>query len=725
MNGILKISLVLAIFCLSCGQEDIADKENKTTFAISPGHPRILITAEQLDELRDKCKKIPFNNTYEILKKRVEGWQSPTRNRYLIGYQIQALVFVAAIEHYTLRHMAKVDQWISDLFTHQKAVDLARLRDPGVIWGSADIILGLSMAYDWLYPALPKEKRQRYGTYIRDFQVAVIEEQGGMQRDPSRSDYSNQFYYFDGTMAFTGLTLYREGIDDNLALDYLHTAWKYLRENMIPTVNQVGAKNGGWHEGLGYVDRAITWFSLQMEAWRVGTGENLFSQTTGLKKLSQWVFYSTQPDGVLVNIGDVSGWPRKWDDSMGRRSVILAAQYKDGFSQYIVNRIDLAQSRHWPFIPYYLLWYDPEIAEVNVSSLGTDMLFSGIGWVSMRNHWSKDSTFALFHCGNFYFGHQHLDQNSFIIFKHAPLAIDSGIYNSGTPRLKWATRFHNTILVGEPRAENSLNDGSAGQLGAAPMFFLPDPEQSDSDKGDILTFETSKSYCYVVGDASKAYNDNVVKEYIRQFLYIKPDMFIVLDKVAVKKKDVDIRWLLQTKNPPTVNGSEARIINGKGMLFFKTLIPKQSDIIVEEVFKGQPEYKGGNYRLQIIPVKGAPATEKYFLHALYTGAVDETDIPEIFSLESDSGNLVGSVQSNLIVLLGKRHIISTPEIYEVDAKGNLQHLLCGLVPGGQYEVRRKNELIAFATASSNGVMQFRSDGGGRFRIQVTKSKMSS
>src|SRR3989304_6277573 len=150
----------------------------EASFSIQPTHPRILITPDEISSLRNKSKNIaPYKEVYTTLKSKVDSWSSPTTNRYIVGNQIQAIVFVALMENYDTVYLNKVDQWIVYLFATQDVIDLVLSRDNGAVWGSADIILGLAMAYDWLYPALSPQKRTKYGTYLLEFQKAVITEQ--------------------------------------------------------------------------------------------------------------------------------------------------------------------------------------------------------------------------------------------------------------------------------------------------------------------------------------------------------------------------------------------------------------------------------------------------------------------------------------------------------------------------------------------------------------------
>jgi hypothetical protein len=705
-----RLALVVAVLALI----GIPDRPSaQTGFTVASAHPRVMLTPAEVTSLRSRAlNTTPYRTVYTSMKSRVDGWSSPSTNRYIIGQQLQSIVMVALIENYNATYMTKVDTWIRNMFDTQGLVSLAASGDGGAVWGSGDIIIGMAWAFDWLYPALSPATRTQYGTYLRDFQDAIINEQGGMSRDGSRSDYSNQFYYFDGMFALTGLALYNEGVDNTRAQTYLNTYNTYLQQNMLPTVNQVGGANGGWHEGLGYVDRGMTAFVQSLEAWRTGTSLNYFPQSTGLPNLGKWVFYSTQPDGVVVNVGDVSGWPVPWSQDTGKRSALLAARYNDGFSQYMANRV--SASTQWPYAPFYLLWYDSAVQEIAPASVGTDQYFDGIGWASMRSGWGASDVFALFTSGNYYFGHQHLDQNSFQIFRSSALATDNGTYNVGTPGYKTATRFHNTILIGDPGAASSTDDGAAGQTSANPQTILANPESSSSDKGDIVRYDSGSTYTYVVGDASKAYNSGRLTSYVRKFLYLKPDYFVVLDRIVLPNTTYPIRWMLQSDNSPTIAGRDVRMTNGSGQLQMRTLLPTDAGVSSQVVFSGTPEYGGGNARTEVVP--GVRRTQETFLHVLRATDAQTTTMTDATLVRSASGALVGAQFGQTVALLAENTPPSGAETYTVTGSATLNHVIADLAPAVQYTITRNGAALTTAPTSANGVLRFTSPGGGTFAL---------
>ena len=151
-------------------------------------------------------------------------------------------------------------------------------------------------------------------------------------------------------------------------------------------------------------------------------------------------------------------------------------------------------------------------------------------------------------------GHQHSDQNSFVIAWRGDLAIDAGEYGAR------ATRFHNTVLVG----------GGQRLYGNDPRRFVaPILEGSEFDTGDILAFEEHLLFTCVVADASNAYGafrkgHRVEKapRFLRRFIFLRPSTFVVDDFVKARAGGDGITWLLHAAGAPRISGARVRIADG-------------------------------------------------------------------------------------------------------------------------------------------------------------------
>ena len=155
------------------------------------------------------------------------------------------------------------------------------------------------------------------------------------------SDYSNQLYYHLGSLAFAGLVLSGEGINDARAQFYLSEAETLLNGHMIPAMNQEAGGdgeltrrsgftgNGGWGEDMGHLDMTHPLFGRMVEAWRTGFNQDLFPSINGLAKYAQYMVYMRRPNGMLAPKGNSSYQTGMSDKNVGTLGCLLSARYND------------------------------------------------------------------------------------------------------------------------------------------------------------------------------------------------------------------------------------------------------------------------------------------------------------------------------------------------------------------------------------------------------------
>jgi len=137
------------------------------------------------------------------------------------------------------------------------------------------------------------------------------------------------------------------------------------------------------------------------------------------------------------------------------------------------------------------------------------------------------------HSGRYFAGHQHPDQNSFVIHAYGDkLAIDGGYYDwYGSPHFKaysMTTLAHNTLLV----------DGEGQAI------------RTPGADGRIANYFDAPGYGYVVGDASDpdVYGGRL-ERFDRRILFIKPGFVVIHDLVASAQKPSKLDWLLHAIVP--------------------------------------------------------------------------------------------------------------------------------------------------------------------------------
>jgi heparin/heparan-sulfate lyase len=340
------------------------------------------------------------------------------------------------------------------------------------------------------------------------------------------------------------------------------------------------------------------------------------------------------------------------------------------------------------------LWHDTTVPSGDLKSFRLSHLSPGPGYVYARSSWDDDATYLFFKCGDRFTAHQHLDVNHFLIFKHEELAGDGGYYDGfGTPHdVNYHLRSiaHNTVLVLDPAerwpgiraGEVTGNDGGqhhnwAHHNGAVPDAGEWQRQKSACDIADLLAFEDHGDWLYVAGDATRAYSSNKLEHFTRQIVYLRPDTFVIFDRVKSKRPEFKKTWLLQALRKPEQLGGRLIITNGKGRLFMQTLLPAQPKV---QLVSGDDLYRYGGQsypprndtgpapecRIEVSP--GRASAEDLFLHVLTASDAATVSVPAAnFSREESRVRVtVGDAQlefqtdmvGGTITLNGKRTVLA-------------------------------------------------------------------
>lgn len=246
------------------------------------------------------------------------------------------------------------------------------------------------------------------------------------------------------------------------------------------------------------------------------------------------------------------------------------------------------------------------------------MLFRERGYVSMRSDWSEDAVFAHFHCGRFESdSRNNADNNSFIIYRKGYLACDTGTRALNNPEQKGMsdgrhhdryfsqTIAHNSVTVGTDEIRgNGWTAVCGGQVSRPRREWLRRWAETQNAEnlyepraGNIVAYQTHPAFDYVAGDATRSYSPDYVSSFTRQFVYVRPDLFIVFDRVRSVRASEPKRWYLHTMEKPVLldgkeeaetslhpeghylwQGRTGKATHHGSALFFKTLLPENAVI---------------------------------------------------------------------------------------------------------------------------------------------------
>jgi len=164
----------------------------------------------------------------------------------------------------------------------------------------------------------------------------------------------------------------------------------------------------------------------------------------------------------------------------------------------------------------------------------------------------------------------------------------------------------------------------------------------------LLAFEDRGNYLYVAGDCTRAYSPKKLEGFTRQIVFLRPNTFVVFDRVKATNPAFKKTWLLQALKRPEGQALNLVVTNGKGRLFVQTLLPAKAEtrlVAAGELYS----YGGKNYppekdtgpapecRIEVSPAE--PSAADYFLHVL-TAADAKTPSVAPATVKQDGSNVV-------------------------------------------------------------------------------------
>lgn len=198
-----------------------------------------------------------------------------------------------------------------------------------------------------------------------------------------------------------------------------------------------------------------------------------------------------------------------------------------------------------------------------------------MGLVVWRSGWDRRAVLFDFRCGDYYYGHQHRDTGSFILHRLGHLAIDPGPYftYAATNGKTFDNNYHHAPVAHNLVALFRTDGTPIDQRIPRPSdsaYYMHKERPEDFNVGDILAYEDTRYYAYLLADITPAYEEDLLKKQLRAVVYLKPETFVIYDR-TVTGPGVVKRWLLHTKVPPQITG-EGKVVEGsprKGIVEYR------------------------------------------------------------------------------------------------------------------------------------------------------------
>jgi hypothetical protein len=444
--------------------------------------------------------------------------------------------------------------------------------------GFHHMLLGSSLAYDWLYSALSPDDRAT----IRN--ALVFRAQESYEASSMSSfEYNNwwrqaytQNHSWTNHSALGIAALVLSGEDDRAAEWLNHAVERMSRISGLLD----GVGDGSWHEGMGYQTYGLTMSLPFYHNLKRLRGQDILPHRY-LENYTQWRLYNNLPQTRRFLFSH-SNMDWDWVHAYVPQGILrfAAREYRDRHAEWVAQQISAENGRfadifHAPWYVFEFLYYDPGVPAQPPHGLPTNRVFPDLGAVVWRTGWGdQDLVFGLkagppggryafdrflaqeppfdprSRLDIFHAGHDHADTNSFYLYQGGgELSVELngvGLRDS---------RHHNTLLV----------DGQGQYMPPA----TPDPAYVRDTDSWLEAVEWTDRFAYLIADATRRYRDTrsdgrpgdgKLREFRRFVIFSKPDYLVMVDRVrASSPRDFD--WVAHFPSSVSV---ESGWIRGTG-----------------------------------------------------------------------------------------------------------------------------------------------------------------
>ncbi len=452
-------------------------------------------------------------------------------------------------------------------------------------------------AWDWIYNDLtPDERRELllpmldYITKSQPDGVYKFRRTIGGPTDGNYGERSLEWY--------AGIAAAGTGIDDARAEKMLRRGARLFVDMMDYRERVSGGSGLLAAITVGYSFGAYPYATFNfLHTWKAAFGDDLSRRWTQMCDYPVWFEWSAirlDPSGKFLywGIGDLEHRDNMLScyemyTHLAQSVHFYGAAHPDKAEQAyaLMSQLPAKQQKllpRYPFLPFLLTGFDPNrVAAADPSKIqyGPYFYAPSFGVLFMRSGTGENDTFASFRFGSANGNHQHYDELSFIIYKKNFLALDAGSRCETAHHHMYAAQSvaHNTLLIHQDREP------------VAPFWtawgYKPDGKtyynhggQNNKEKARALALRSTPDFLYAAGDATASYSAEKCREAIRQFVWLKPDLFVIYDRVASVQPDQKKEFLLHTQNRPAEIDARTRRAEHDGVLFIRTLLPEKAAI---------------------------------------------------------------------------------------------------------------------------------------------------
>ncbi|GGY46693.1 heparinase II/III domain-containing protein [Pseudoduganella albidiflava] len=407
---------------------------------------------------------------------------------------------------------------------------------------------------------------------------------------------------------------------DNLnVLPMIDRIYTHLTAGVIPAREYISG-DGGHHALFAYggagemIERMVMW----QRAIAPAPGQQI-AQAQFTDKVIRPYIYGLRKDGAFPASGD------NYEFNPGERALgymaVAAATRGDAVASAFYQQQVKPRRGGSDLVWDALMFPGKHATPAATNTWPLSARYQVAGNVLMRDSWDyANATLLDFKSTSFISeNHHHLDQNSFSVFRHAPLLLDTGAYDAYNST-HWENYYrrtiaHNTVVVFDPKETfyrgPTLLSNDGGQWikpGVQHYPTLPEIRKGGTNHLDGITHyheDKDGRYAFVTGNASKAYSAKLDQNegFLRSIVYLRPEnpgdrtSIVVFDRIRTAGTLAATSLLHTAAMPetaaikgigradpgrialaPTADNQPLLVRNGQGMMTVEPLLPRNARI---------------------------------------------------------------------------------------------------------------------------------------------------
>ena len=445
--------------------------------AAAPGHPRLFMKQADVERLRQRMLT-SHRAKWEKLRAAVDAALSEDPPEYrppevggdstrpgtlndemlwqrVYGYKLPGMALVALLDD-DPKYFALARRWALKAGQYP-------------LWGAGIYentglaakhqLLGISIAYDWLYPKWSDEDRASLLKTLREHGRILYEAAEGINDRGWWKQAWRQNHAWNGYQALAVTAVALAGHEPAAGTWLAKALWG--GRHIVAELPD----DGSYEEGIPYWGYGMEALMRFMEAVRPYSEENFYAPTY-FRNTHLFRLYMAGPEITQVaNFGD--GRTTDWH---AIRPIMyrLAAAYGDGLTQWLAE--SLADRMDIDATCWGLLWFDPALAALLPEGQPLSHVFKRTGFAGARTSWQQDALTLHMRSGKADVSHSHLDVNDFLLNAGGEWLlrdygygeVGPGYFNKSTIYLSTGTWGHNCLVIGG--RHQRLEGDSAGMI---------------------------------------------------------------------------------------------------------------------------------------------------------------------------------------------------------------------------------------------------------------------